>query len=593
MDDKKAVVKVCAGTGSVSAGGGEVLRAFENLSRSSGIKTGFNNRCMTQKVGCRGFCSRDVLVDVILKGEKTTYEGIKPDMVPRIFEEHIIHGRPIREWMAGDEHKRFHSGQTKVVLSHCGEIDPEELDAYAAAGGYGSARKAYTLMNPEEIIEEIKRSNLRGRGGAGFPAGHKWEFARKTRSDKKYVVCNGNESDPGAFADRCIMEGDPHSIIEGMMICARAIGADKGYIYVRDSYALAVQRLRRALKQCYEQGLLGKNIFGSGQDLDIRLYPAPGAFISGEATALLKVIEGKRAMPVPRMHRTAEKGLWNRPTIVNNAETLANVPGIMSRGAEWFAGLGTETSGGTKVFSMTGKVNNTGLVEIPLGTTLREVIYDIGGGISNGRNFKAVQLGGPTGGCIPESFLDHQIDYESLALAGTIMGSGGMVVFDQHTCMVDTSKFFLEITQAESCGKCTPCRIGIRRMYEILDRITKGKGRLWDIELLEELGAHIRTTSLCGFGMTAPNPVLSTIRHFRDEYAVHIKDKKCPAMVCKDLLSFSCIPENCTGCGMCKMVCPADAVRGIRKKPHKIDQQLCIKCGSCFDACKFGAIHIQ
>ncbi len=593
MRDKELIVKVCSGTGSVSAGGAEVLQAFENLGSSYGIETGFKNGCRTQKVGCRGFCSRDVLVDVILDGEKITYEGIKPDMVPRIFEEHIIQGRPVLEWVAGDEHKKFHSGQTKVVLSLCGEIDPEELDAYVAAGGYETSLKAYTQLSPEEIIEGIKRSNLRGRGGAGFPAGHKWEFARKTRSDKKYVICNGNESDPGAFADRCIMEGDPHSIIEGMMICARAIGADKGYIYVRDSYALAVKRLRRALEQCYEQGLLGKNLFDSGLDLDIRLYPAPGAFICGEATALLKVIEGKRAMPVPRMHRTAEKGLWERPTIVNNAETLANVPRIMSRGAEWFAGLGTETSGGTKVFSLTGKVKNTGLVEIPLGMTLREIIHDIGGGISNGKSFKAVQLGGPTGGCIPESFLDHQVDYESLALAGTIMGSGGMVVFDQDTCMVDTSKFFLEITQAESCGKCTPCRIGIRRMYEILDRITKGKGRLWDIELLEELGTHIRTTSLCGFGMTAPNPVLSTIRHFRDEYAVHIKDKKCPALVCKDLLSFSCIQENCTGCGMCKKVCPADAIRGIRKKPHKIDQQLCIKCGSCIDACKFGAIHIE
>ncbi len=590
MDKKDIVIKVCSGTGSLSAGGKDVLEAFRSLAASTGTQAEFRDRCTAHQVGCRGFCSRDVLVDVIINGEKITYELIKPDMVPRIFEEHILQGDPVDEWMAGEQHREFHAAQTKIVLSHCGEMDPESLDAYLASGGYEAAHQAFVRMTPGEIIEEIKRSALRGRGGAGFPTGLKWEFAGRMRSKEKYVVCNGNESDPGAFADRCIIEGDPHSVIEGMMICARAIGAERGYIYVRDSYALAVKRLGLALRQCREHGFLGSNVFDSGFDLDIRLYPAPGAFICGEATALMKSIEGKRAMPSPRMWRTAEKGLWGRPTVINNVETLANVPRILGRGAEWFAGVGTENSGGTKVFSLTGKVKNTGLVEIPMGVTLREVIYGIGGGMVEDRAFKGIQLGGPTGGCLSEAFLDSRVDYESLALAGTIMGSGGMVVLDETSCIVDTARFFLDITQAESCGKCTPCRLGLRRMFEILQRITNGHGRNGDIELLEDLGSHIRATSLCGFGMTAPNPVLTTIRYFRDEYAVHIKDRKCPALVCKNLLTYSCIQENCTGCGLCKKVCPSDAIRGTRKKSHKIDQDLCVKCGSCFDACKFDAV---
>ena len=590
MDSNSVVIKVCSGTGSVSAGGAEVLDAFREMVRSCDVDVDFQNRCRADKVGCRGFCARDVLVDVVAGGEKTTYERVRPDMVPRIFEEHVLGGSPVQEWTADELHQSFQDNQKKIVLAHCGEIDPEDLDAYLDVKGYEAARWAYTGMQPVDIIEKIKRSRLRGRGGAGFSTGHKWEFAYKVEEQEKYVVCNGNESDPGAFADRCIMEGDPHAVIEGMMICARAIGAGKGYIYIRDGYSLAVKRLRLALKQCYERGYLGKNVFESGHALDIRLYPAPGAFICGEATALVQSIEGKRAMPTPRLTRTSENGIRGKPTVINNAETLANVPKILRNGAGWFADLGSDTSGGTKVFSLTGKVKNNGLVEIPMGATLRDVVYKVGGGISEDRAFKGVQLGGPTGGCIPESFLDSRVDYESLAVAGTIMGSGGMVVLDETNCIVDTAKFFLNITQAESCGKCTPCRIGIRRMYEILERITTGYGQAGDIELLEDLGSHIRTTSLCGFGMTAPNPVLSTVRYFRDEYNIHIRDKKCPALVCKNLLTFSCIDEVCTGCGMCKRVCPADAIRGTRKKPHFIDQELCIKCGSCFDSCKFGAI---
>lgn len=590
MGNKDIIIKVCSGTGSVAAGGEQVLEAFRDRVESTGAEAQVQERCQAHQVGCRGFCSRDVMVDVVSGDEKITYERVKPDMVSRIFEEHILQGTPIQEWMASESYQAFQSNQTKVVLSNSGEIDPENLDAYIGVGGFHAARLAFTEFEPKEIIEEIKRSNLRGRGGAGFPTGLKWEFAWRMDSESKYVICNGNESDPGAFADRCVMESDPHAIVEGMMICARAIGASKGYIYIRDGYALAIRRLRAAVKQCYERGFLGENIFDTGLNMDIRLYPAPGAFISGEATALMRTLEGKRPMPTPRIWRTAEKGLWEKPTVLNNAETLANIPQILSKGAKWFAGLGTEKSGGTKVFSLTGKVKNTGLVEIPLGTSLREVVYNIGGGIPEDKAFKGVQLGGPTGGCVPASFLDSSIDYESLALAGSIMGSGGMVVLDETNCVVDTAKFFLNITHAESCGKCTPCRIGTKRMFEILERITNGQGANGDIELLEDLGSHIRTSSLCGFGMTVPNPVLSTIRYFREEYAAHIRDKKCPALVCKSLLTFSINEDNCTGCGMCKKVCPADAIRGTRKKPHSIDQNLCVKCGSCFDVCKFGSV---
>lgn len=588
--NKDIVIKVCTGTGGVAAGGEQVLIAFKNLMASTGLKASFKEKCSIHKVGCRGFCSKDVLVDIIINGEKTTYKLIKPEMVPKIFEEHIIKGNPINEWTVSDRYRLFHNKQTKVVLSHCGEIDPENINSYIAIGGYEATRKALTEMTPFEIVEIIKESNLRGRGGAGFPTGLKWEFGMNIRSDVKYVICNGNESDPGAFADRCIMEGDPHSIIEGMIICAKAIGSHKGYIYVRAEYNLAVKRLQQAVNQCYKNGFLGKNILNTDFDLDLKIFPNPGAFVCGEATALIRSIEGKRGMPTPRLWRATEKGLWDKPTVLNNVETFSNVPKIILKGADWFKNLGTERSGGTKVFSLTGKVNNTGLVEVQLGVTLRDIIYEIGGGCENNKKFKGVQIGGPTGGCIPADLLDIEVDYESLALAGSIMGSGGMVVLDETNCIVDTAKFFLEITQAESCGKCVPCRIGTKRMLEILDRITSGHGKKGDIELLEELGQYIRATSLCGLGMTAPNPVLSTIKYFRDEYEAHIRDKKCPAAVCRDLITYYIMEDLCTGCGACKRACPADAIRGVRKSPHKIDTDLCIKCGTCFDVCKFKAI---
>lgn len=587
---RNIVIKVCTGTGGVASGGEEVLAKFKEIISNTELIAKIEAKCNAQKVGCRGFCSKDVLVDVIIDDAKTTYKHIKPDMVERIFHEHIINGTPVNEWIAGHEYNDFHNKQTKVVLSHCGDIDPEDIDSYIAVGGYNAAKKAVLEMTSEEIVSIIKNSNLRGRGGAGFPTGLKWELGLRIKSDVKYVICNGDEGDPGAFMDRSVMEGDPHSIIEGMIICAKATQSNHGYIYVRAEYPLAVKRLQMAIEQCTLKNFLGNNIFGSDFSFDLKIFQGAGAFVCGEATALMRSIEGKRGMPSPKLWRSAERGLWGKPTVLNNVETFANVPRIILNGANWYKKLGTDRSGGTKVFSLSGKVKNTGLVEVPLGITLREIIYDIGGGIEGGKNFKAVQTGGPSGGCIPAELLDTEVDYESLAQAGSIMGSGGMVVLDENTCMVNTAKFFLEFTQAESCGKCTPCRIGTKRMLEILERITAGKGKEGDIELLEELGNHIRATSLCGLGMTASNPVLSTLKYFKDEYIAHIKDKKCPAGVCRELITFSIIEELCKGCGSCKRVCPADAIRGTRKSPHRIDSELCIKCGSCFDACKFKAV---
>jgi len=584
--NKKIHIKVCTGTGGTAAGGNEVLSAFNRLLSSSVVA----NCCSVQKVGCRGFCVKDVLVDIIIDGKKTTYKSIKPDMVERIVQEHIIDGKPVDEWIVGEKYLNFHKKQKKVVLANCGEIDPEDINAYISVGGYEAAKMALTSMSPEEIVETIKSSRLRGRGGAGFPTGIKWEVGLKTESDLKYVICNGDEGDPGAFMDRSVMEGDPHSIIEGMIICAKATGSQKGYIYVRAEYPLAVKRLQMAIDQCYEAGLLGNNILNTGFGFDIKIFQGAGAFVCGEATALMRSIEGKRGMPTPKIWRSSVRGLWDKPTVLNNVETFANVPKILMKGAKWYKSLGTENSGGTKVFALTGKVKNAGLIEVPFGMTLREIIYEIGGGIEGDRSFKAVQTGGPSGGCIPAEFLDLEVDYETIAQVGSIMGSGGMVVLDETDCMVNTAKFFLEFTQAESCGKCTPCRIGTKRMLEIFDRITSGEGREGDIELLEELCHYIKSMSLCGLGMTAPNPVLSTIKYFRNEYEAHIKDKKCPAGVCKDLITYSIIEDLCTGCGACRRSCPTGAISGIQKSPHKINQELCIKCGSCFDACKFNAV---
>jgi NADH:ubiquinone oxidoreductase subunit F (NADH-binding)/Pyruvate/2-oxoacid:ferredoxin oxidoreductase delta subunit/(2Fe-2S) ferredoxin len=588
--DKDILIKVCTGTGGVASGSKEVLETFKGTISSAGIAASFSERCSAQRVGCRGFCAQDVLVDVIINGEKTTYKHVKPDMVGKIFTEHILNGTPVAEWIVDKDYHTFHQKQTKVVLSHCGEIDPEDIHAYRAVDGYKAAKMALTSMSSQEIVNIVKNSNLRGRGGAGFPTGLKWELGLRIASDIKYVICNGDEGDPGAFMDRSVMEGDPHAVIEGMIICAKATESHHGYIYVRAEYPLAVKRLQMAIEQCYEAGFLGKNTFGSGFDFDLKIFQGAGAFVCGEATALMRSIEGKRGMPTPKLWRSAEKGLWDRPTVLNNVETFANIPRIILRGADWFTRLGTERSGGTKVISLSGKVKNTGLIEVPLGVTLREIVYEIGGGIEGGKSFKALQTGGPSGGCIPEELLDTEVDYESLALAGSIMGSGGMVVLDETSCMVNTAKFFLEFTQSESCGKCTPCRIGTKRMLEILERITTGRGKEGDLELLEELGHYIRATSLCGLGMTAPNPVLSTLRYFRNEYEQHIRNKKCPAAVCRDLITYSILEAVCTGCGACKRVCPADAIRGVRKKPHRINTELCVKCGTCFDACKFKAI---
>jgi NADH:ubiquinone oxidoreductase subunit F (NADH-binding)/(2Fe-2S) ferredoxin/Pyruvate/2-oxoacid:ferredoxin oxidoreductase delta subunit len=586
---KEIAIKVCTGTGGMAAGGEEVLSSFRNALSSSGIDATFSEKCSVGKVGCRGFCAMDVLVDIIVDGKKTTYKYIKPDMVDRVIQEHIIKGNPIAEWIVEEDFHNFHERQTKVVLSLCGEIDPEDIDAYMAVGGYDSLKKVFS-MNPEETIAIIKNSGLRGRGGAGFPTGLKWEICRRKKSNVKYIICNADEGDPGAFMDRSVLEGNPHSVIEGMIIGAYAIGAEEGYVYIRAEYPLAVKRLRKALNQARQKGFLGKDIFGKGFNFDVKIKLGAGAFVCGEETALIASIEGRRGMPRAKPPFPVDSGLWGKPTVINNVETLANVPYIIRKGAEWFSSFGTENSKGTKVFALTGKVKNTGLIEVPFGITLREIIYDIGGGIEGGRALKAVQTGGPSGGCIPATFLDLEVDYESLAQLGSIVGSGGMVVLDETDCMVNTAKFFLEFTQSESCGKCTPCRVGTKRLLEILERITSGKGKDGDIELLEELSHYIKTASLCGLGMTAPNPVLSTIRYFRDEYEAHINDKRCPAAVCRDLITYSILEEVCTGCGACKRVCPADAIRGTRKKPHTIDPSICVKCGTCFDACKFKAI---
>lgn len=588
--NREIIIKVCTGTSGVASGGKEVLATFRKIIASACIEATIYERCSAQQSGCRGFCKKDVLVDVIINGEKTTYTHIKPDMATKIFEEHIMHGIPVNDWVAGKEYDDFHKKQTKVVLASCGEIDQEDIHAYRAIGGYEASQKAILSMTPGEIIAAVRQSNLRGRGGGGFPTGLKWELCSRFTSAIKYVICNGNESDPGAFMDTSIMEGNPHSVIEGMIICAKAIGSHQGYIYTKAEYSLTVKRLQKAIEQCYEIGLLGKGILGTKFDFDLRVFQGAGAFVCGEATALMRSIEGKRGMPSSKMWRTVEKGLWDKPTVLNNVETFANIPKIILKGAQWFRHLGTERSGGTKVFSLSGTVKNTGLIEVPMGTTLREIIFDIGGGIEGGKAFKGVHIGGPTGGCIPAELLDTEVDYESLAQAGSMMGSGGMVVLDETNCIVNTTKFFVEIAQAESCGKCTPCRIGTKRMLEILERITAGKGREGDIELLEELGRYIRSTSLCGLGMTAPNPVLSTLRYFKGEYEQHIRNKKCPAAVCKDLITYSILKDICTGCGACKRVCPADAIRGTRKKPHRINEEICVKCGTCFDACKFKAI---
>ncbi|NJD56677.1 MAG: NADH-quinone oxidoreductase subunit NuoF [Nitrospirae bacterium] len=589
-DKKKVTVRVCIGTGGLAAGGKEVIQAFKKAITDFCVDLDLDFTCHYQKVGCRGFCARDVLVDVVDGETSVTYQGIKPEAAKRIVQEHLIEGKPVTEWLIDDSYYAFHDKQLKILLKDCGTIDPEDIQAYINVGGYAGMKKILSGMTPDEVIAGIKASGLRGRGGAGFPTGVKWEACRKAPGDAKYIVCNADEGDPGAFMDRSIIEGNPHSVIEGMMIAAYAIGSSLGYVYIRAEYPSAVERLKLAIAQAHEIGYLGKNIFGSDFSFDLRIKLGAGAFVCGEETALIASIEGQRGMPRAKPPFPVHRGLWDKPTVINNVETLSNIPYIIRNGAEWYASIGTEKSKGTKVFALTGKVKNTGLIEVPMGIRLGEIIYDIGGGIIDNKEFKAVQTGGPSGGCIPASLLDTPVDYESLAKVGSIVGSGGMVVLDETDCMVNIAKFFLEFTQAESCGKCVPCRIGTKRLLEILTRITKGEGREDDIKLLEDLCADVRVTSLCGLGQTAPNPILSTMKYFRDEYEAHIRDKKCPAKVCKDLITFYVIEEFCKGCGACMRACPAGAISGEKKKPHKIDPSVCIRCGACFDVCKFKSV---
>ncbi len=590
-------VLICAGTGCTSSGSIAVSDALEKELAAKGL----TDEIKIVKTGCFGLCALGPVMIVYPEG--TFYSRVTAEDIPEIVEEHLLKGRLVERLVYNEtDHElaegetvaladtRFYKKQKRVALRNCGVIDPENIDEYIGTGGYEALGKVLTEMQPADVIKTILDSGLRGRGGGGFPTGRKWQFAADQVNDTKYVVCNADEGDPGAFMDRSILEGDPHAVLEAMAIAGYAIGAHQGYIYIRAEYPIAVNRLEVAINQAREYGLLGKNIFDTGFDFDIEIRLGAGAFVCGEETALLTSIEGNRGEPRPRPPFPAVKGLFGKPTIINNVETYANIAQIILNGPEWLASMGTEKSKGTKVFALGGKIHNTGLVEIPMGTTLREVVEDIGGGVPNGKKFKAAQTGGPSGGCIPASLIDTPIDYDNLIAIGSMMGSGGLIVMDEDTCMVDLAKFFLEFTVDESCGKCTPCRVGTKRLLEILEKITSGNGTMEDIDRLEELSEYIKSASLCGLGQTAPNPVLSTLRYFRDEYIAHVKDKKCPAGVCKKLLSYKIIEDKCKGCTACARVCPVGAITGSVKQPHVIDTSKCIKCGACMEKCKFGAI---
>ena len=588
-------VLVCGGTGCTSSGSQRIIDRLEKEIAAQGL----SEEVGVVKTGCFGLCALGPIMIVYPEG--TFYSMVQEDDIPEIVAEHLLKGRVVTRLLYEETTKtdkitplnetNFYKKQHRVALRNCGVINPEDIEEYIGTGGYEALGIVLTKKKPEDVIQILLDSGLRGRGGAGFPTGLKWKFAAANEADQKYVCCNADEGDPGAFMDRSILEGDPHAVLEAMAIAGYAIGASQGYIYVRAEYPIAVKRLEIAIAQAREYGLLGENIFESGFNFDIELRLGAGAFVCGEETALMTSIEGSRGEPRPRPPFPALKGLFQKPTILNNVETFANIPQIIVNGPEWFASMGTGKSKGTKVFALGGKINNTGLVEIPMGTTLREIVEEIGGGIPGGKKFKAAQTGGPSGGCIPAEHLDVPIDYDNLIAIGSMMGSGGLIIMDEDTCMVDIAKFFLEFTVDESCGKCTPCRIGTRRMLEILEKITKGQAEMEDLDRLEELCNHLKTSSLCALGQTAPNPVLSTLRYFREEYIAHIVDKKCPAGVCKDLLHYKIDPDKCKGCTLCARTCPADAIIGSVREVHMINPEKCVKCGACMEKCRFGAIY--
>ena len=588
-------VLVCGGTGCTSSGCKQILLTLQEELK----KHDLTNEIAVIQTGCHGLCALGPIMIVYPEG--TFYSMVKPEYIPEIVAEHFVKGTVVTKYIYKEtltkegvkplKETNFYKKQHRIALRNCGVINPENIEEYIGTGGYEALGKVVTSMTPDDVINTLLASGLRGRGGGGFPTGKKWQLAKNlVQGGQKYVACNADEGDPGAFMDRSILEGDPHVVLEAMAIAGYTIGANQGFIYVRAEYPIAVGRLETAIKQAREYGLLGKNIFNSDFDFDIDLRLGAGAFVCGEETALMTSIEGNRGEPRPRPPFPAQKGLFEKPTVLNNVETYANIPQIILNGAEWFASMGTERSKGTKVFALGGKITNTGLVEIPMGTTLREVVEDIGGGIPNGKKFKAAQTGGPSGGCIPATHFDIPIDYDNLISIGSMMGSGGLIVMDEDNCMVDIAKFFLEFTVDESCGKCTPCRIGTKRMYEILEKITNGQGTLEDIDKLEELCYYIKENALCGLGQTAPNPVLSTLRYFREEYIAHVVEKRCPAGVCKSLLSYTINPDKCRGCTLCARVCPNGAIVGAVRTPHAIDSSKCVKCGACIEKCKFGAI---